>query len=147
METTTLYALRFRGALHDLDEERAPEFAPEHVATLTLTHRPYTAADAVAVAQKLAKADLLNRQGVGDAAGLAVARGLYVAERVVKEWDRTDGDGAPLPVSPENIAALHPLWLREFARRVETGLYPTAEELESMKRPTPPSSSPTTNGA
>jgi hypothetical protein len=138
METTTLYALKFKGSLIELDEEKVQDFQPALVETFEFRHEPYTADRAIAVGQKLVRANLLNAQGIGDPEALAVARGKFIAEEIVKGWNRTMGDGQELPITPETIGAQPRLALRMFGVRIETGVYPTVEEIEAMKNPKNP---------
>ena len=140
MEGIQFFALNYKGGLLEMSEDEAGQFPSELIKTWSLRHDPYTAAVALAVGKRMAEERIGPAFGTDDET-IAIAKGQYVAEKIVKEWDRTIDGGTALPVTAENIGTLPMFVLKKLPGRVSGGVYATAKEIEALKvsGPTSPS--------
>lgn len=77
---------------------------------------------------------LYGANGAGDYAAIMAAKGLSYAQQLIRKWSRKTEEGADLPVTSENIVTVPTPVLVQFAKEVEGGRVPSAEEYELLKK-------------
>jgi hypothetical protein len=133
MQTTVIHSILVRGFHHVVTEYEVERYKPEVRRIWEFRHDPYVAGHAVHAGRLLNQAGLLNAHGIGDPHATDAARAHFIAQQVIREWNRLTPDGAPMPVTPETIATLPVDVLLEFGHVLRRGSEISKEDLVSLK--------------
>ncbi len=135
METTVIHGISYKGRILELASEDAGDYPAEIVRSWVFEHTSYTGAVALDVGKRLTEERIGAAAFGSDADTVAVAKGLFAAQKTIKAWNWKSEDGTDIPVTPETIGTLPPTVLKQFWLKVVRGEYPTDEELEALKLP------------
>lgn len=126
--------------------DTAAQYPAEIVKKYEISCKEYDGGAALTYGQLIAKSNVFNAIGLGDAAAIEAVKGRYMMQVLATGWNRTDDAGNPLPISTEAIATLPKPVLIEFARQADQGGPDvTQAEMDALKNEPASSGNDTAN--